>query len=248
MEALERPIVNLHDFDVLTFDCYGTLIDWEAGILAALQPMLTRVGMTADAALIAFAEQETAQEHETPDMIYSDLLTATHARLARFWGEAANAEADLRFGASVGNWPAFADSPEALAYLKQYFRLMVLSNVDNLSFHGSAQRLGVTFDAVYTAQDIGSYKPDARNFAYLKARLAEQGIAQNRVLHTAQSLYHDHVPAYAAGFTTCWIDRRAGRAGGATKPPGGMFQYQFRFSSLAKMVAAHKAEAAALGR
>ena len=165
MEALERPIVNLHDFDVLTFDCYGTLIDWEAGILAALQPMLTRVGMTADAALIAFAEQETAQEHETPDMIYSDLLTATHARLARFWGEAANAEADLRFGASVGNWPAFADSPEALAYLKQYFRLMVLSNVDNLSFHGSAQRLGVTFDAVYTAQDIGSYKPDARNFA-----------------------------------------------------------------------------------
>ena len=125
---------------------------------------------------------------------------------------------------------------------------MVLSNVDNLSFHGSAQRLGVTFDAVYTAQDIGSYKPDARNFAYLKARLAEQGIAQNRVLHTAQSLYHDHVPAYAAGFTTCWIDRRAGRAGGATKPPGGVFQYKFRFPSLAEMVAAHKAEAAALGR
>ena len=243
METLEKLRMNLHDFKVLTFDCYGTLIDWEAGILAALQPMLTRVGVTAEAALITFAEQESAQEHETPDMIYSELLTATHARMARFWGQPADMDADHRFGASVKNWPAFADSPAALAYLKQHYQLMVLSNVDNVSFRGSAQRLGVAFDAVYTAQDIGSYKPDPRNFAYLQARLAEQGIAQGDVLHTAQSLYHDHVPAYAAGFTTCWIDRRAGRTGGATKPPGGAVDYKFRFTSLAEMVAAHQAEA-----
>ena len=234
--------MGLRDYDALTFDCYGTLIDWERGILAALRPLLHQTSISDEAALVAFSEQESAQEHETPAMIYSALLTATHARLALVWGIKNDPVADRAFGASVPDWPAFPDSVEALAYLKQHYKLIVLSNVDRLSFAGSAQRLGNPFHAVYTAQDIGSYKPDPRNFDYLKARLAEQAIPQARVLHTAQSLYHDHVPAHAAGFTTCWIDRRAGRPGGATKPPGGPYDYKYHFKSMAELAHRHQNE------
>ena len=190
-------MVKLTDFTTLTFDCYGTLIDWESGIFAALQPLLARTGAALDreAALTAFGRHESAQEAETPSMIYSRLLARVHARLAAEWGAAADAGEDARFGASVPAWPAFPDSAEALAYLKRHYKLVILSNVDRTSFAASNRRLGVEFDAVYTAEDIGSYKPDLANFRYLLARLAERGIAPESILHTAQSLFHDHVPA-----------------------------------------------------
>ena len=118
---------------------------------------------------------------------------------------------------------------------------MILSNVDRASFQGSNAKLGVTFDAVYTAQDIGSYKPDPRNFTYMLARLGEKGVAPNRILHTAQSLFHDHVPASAAGLATAWIDRRHEAQGwGATPPPPREARIDFRFTSMAAMVQAHQ--------
>ena len=118
---------------------------------------------------------------------------------------------------------------------------MILSNVDRASFRGSNAKLGVTFEAVYTAQDIGSYKPDPRNFAFMLARLGEKGVAPNRILHTAQSLFHDHVPAKAAGLACAWIDRRHGAQGwGATPPPPVEARVDFRFPSLAALVQAHQ--------
>ena len=167
-------MMKLTDYKVLTFDCYGTLIDWEAGIYAALQPLLAKATrpLSKDAVLETFARHESSQEAETPDMIYSDVLTAVHRRLADEWGIAASDADHRRFGNSVPDWPAFPDSAEALAYLKQHYKLVILSNVDRASFAGSNARLGVTFDAIYTAQDIGSYKPDLSNFHYMLDRLA----------------------------------------------------------------------------
>ena len=237
---------KLSDFDVLTFDCYGTLIDWETGIAAALGPWLERRGVSAtrDQMLAAFAAAEAPQQQATPDLPYPELLARVHGRVAQHFGIDADPAAAQAFGRSVGDWPAFPDSAEALAYLKRHCRLVILSNVDRASFAHSARKLGVAFDAVYTAQDIGSYKPDPRNFEYMLARLAEQGIARERILHTAESLYHDHIPAKRFGLATCWIHRRAGHSGhGATRPPEVDVAPDFRFATLAAMADAHRAEA-----
>jgi 2-haloacid dehalogenase len=233
----------LSDYKVLSFDCYGTLIDWEAGIQAALAPLMVRAGRQPDAALEDYAVEESAQEAETPNLRYAELLARVHARLARAWGVASTAAADDAFGRSVPDWPAFPDSPAALAYLKRHYRLVILSNVDRQSFAGSNRRLGVEFDAILTAEDIGSYKPDPRNFRYLLDHVAAMGHAPAQLLHVAQSLYHDHVPANAAGIASCWIDRRAGKAGGgATKTPATMPRFAHRFESLAALAQAVAAE------
>ena len=241
-------MMKLTDYKVLTFDCYGTLIDWEAGIHTALQPLLAKAAtpLSKDDVLEAFARHESAQEAETPQMIYSDLLTAVHRRLADQWGLAASDVDHRRFGNSVPDWPAFPDSAEALANLKQHYKLVILSNVDRTSFAGSNARLGVTFDAIYTAQDIGSYKPDLANFRYMLDHLAELGIAKSDILHTAQSLFHDHAPAKALGLASAWIDRRHASGGfGATMAPPAGASYDFRFTSMADFAAAHRAERAA---
>jgi 2-haloacid dehalogenase len=226
--------MGLADFRVLTFDCYGTLIDWETGLWAALQPLLARVpALTSrDAALAAFAAQEAAQQAATPDMPYSDLLAVVHGRLARSWGVAEPAGEAVRFGASIGDWPAFPDTVDALRVLKQHYRLVILSNVDRHSFRQSNARLGVEFDAIHTAQDIGSYKPDPRNFAYLIEHVAVNGVRRGQILHVAQSLFHDHAPANAAGLASAWIDRRAGEGWGATSAPPADVQYDYRFPNL----------------
>ena len=237
--------MRLGDFAVLSFDCYGTLIDWESGIHAALQPLLRKAGLTLsrDAALETFAKHESAQEAETPDMVYSDLLATVHRRLAKQWQTTASEQDHLVFGASVPQWPEFPDSAAALQYLKQHYKLVILSNVDRESFAGSNVKLGVDFDAICTAQDVGSYKPDPRNFRYLIDTLAKLGFGQQQILHTAQSLYHDHAPAKALGLASAWIDRRHERqGGGATLPPAGTPAYDFRFESLADMVASHQQE------
>ena len=235
--------MNLTDFRVLTFDCYGTLIDWESGIWAALQPLLAQAPAPPprDAVLSQFAELQGEQERQTPAMLYPDVLAAAHARLAATLGATLPDAAHASFGASIPDWPAFPDSPAALRYLQQHYRLVVLSNVDRASFAHSQQRLGVTFDAVYTAQDIGSYKPDLANFHYLLSHLAERGFAPGDILHTAQSLFHDHGPAKQLGLASAWIDRREGRPGGVNLRADDA-RYDFRFPSMAALAAAHAAE------
>jgi 2-haloacid dehalogenase len=241
----ESRMPQLSAFQVLTFDCYGTLIDWETGICQALAPWLEAQGerVARDELLGAFAAAEAPQQQETPGLRYPALLARVHESLAQRFGVAADPAAAQAFGGSVRDWPAFPDSADALAYLKRHYRLVILSNIDRASFAHSARKLGVEFDAVYTAQDIGSYKPDARNFEYMLARLAEQGVTKGQILHTAQSLYHDHVPARRVGLATCWIDRRAGQAGaGATRAPEVDVRPDFRFATLGEMAAAHRAE------
>jgi 2-haloacid dehalogenase len=238
--------MQLTDFRVLTFDCYGTLIDWESGIYAGLQPLLQQAGSTLprDRVLELFAKHEADQEVHTPTMIYSELLATVHRRLARDLGVSMPDEAHRLFGASVPDWPAFADSAPSLQYLKKHYQLVILSNVDRTSFAGSNKRLMVEFDAIYTAQDIGSYKPNLANFHYMLDKLAQRGVPPDAILHTAQSLFHDHGPAKQIGLTSAWIDRRPDGGWGATVPAPGS-TYDFRFSSMADMVKAHQEALAA---
>lgn len=237
--------MQLTDYTTLTFDCYGTLIDWETGIYNALKPWLDRheLAMSRDDALELYARHESAQEHETPDMLYSELLAATLKRIGADLDLDVSEDDATAIANSVKDWPAFPDSAEALAYLKQHYKLVILSNVDRASFAHSNTRLGVEFDAIYTAEDIGSYKPSPRNFAYMLEHLAALGVAKQDILHTAQSLTHDHVPAEDAGLATCWIDRRHDKPGfGATKPPPRQPRIDVRFTSLGEMAEAHRRE------
>lgn len=192
--------------------------------------------------LEAFARHETRLETANPTMRYRELLALAHDALAGDWGVAMSAAERQRFGGSVDDWPAFEGTEAALRYLQRHYRLVVLSNVDRESFRASNGRLGVAFDAIYTAEDVGSYKPDPRNFSYLIKHLAAMGIGKSRILHTAQSLFHDHAPANNVGLASAWIDRRHDAAGwGATAPPAAGVHYDFRFTSLAEMVKTHQA-------
>lgn len=241
--------MKLSQFKALTFDCYGTLIDWETGLWNALQPLVSasRRDIGREDALDLFGRLETEQEVETPSLRYSALLAVVHARMAKSWDFHAHADLHDRFGASVPDWPAFPDSAEALAYLKRHFKLIILSNVDRQSFAASNRKLGVTFDAVYTAEDVGAYKPDSRNFAFLLEHLeADFGIKKSEILHTAQSLHHDHVPAEKTGLARAWIDRRFGKQGaGATVKVAKQPKVDFHFKSLAEMAETHAKETGA---
>ncbi|QYY29839.1 haloacid dehalogenase type II [Cupriavidus pinatubonensis] len=238
--------MKLTDFKVLTFDCYGTLIDWETGIYNALAPLLEKAGYAGksrDEILENYARHEADQELMTPGLAYSALLAIVYRRLANEWNVGVTNEECNIFGASVPDWPEFPDSVEALRYLKQHYKLVILSNVDRLSFRSSNARLGVEFDAIYTAQDIGSYKPSPKNFDYMLGRLSRDfGLEKKDILHTAQSLFHDHAPANDFGLASAWIDRRhADRGWGATMPPPGTPKFDFRFESMAALAEAHKA-------
>ncbi|MGC4190001.1 MAG: haloacid dehalogenase type II [Thermomicrobiales bacterium] len=213
---------SLADFDALSFDCYGTLIDWEAGLGAGLARVAALVPSppAPDVLLETYADAESTIEREQPGLLYPNVIAAAIHRTGAVLGIEVSDGLAAEIGRSVPDWPAFPDSAEALGRLQRHVKLIILSNVDRESFAGSNARLGVTFDAIYTAQDIGSYKPSPRNFDYLLEHIGEVGIAQDRLLHVAQSLFHDHVPAKAKGLTTVWIDRRGVRPGfGATPPP-----------------------------
>ena len=237
--------MRLTDFKVLTFDCYGTLIDWETGMVEALKPLTSRAKapLSRNAILQAHARQEAAQQLQTPAKLYRHLLAVVYKRLAEEWDVTVKWEDCVRYGRSVRDWPAFPDTAGALSYLKQHYRLVILSNVDNETFGFSDEKLGVGFDAIYTAEDIGSYKPSPRNFEYMLARLSERGIGKGAILHVAESLFHDHKPANAVGLKSCWIYRRHADEGfGATMHPGDLPRTDFRFTSLSELVTAHQAE------
>ena len=237
--------MKLTDFKALTFDCYGTLIDWESGMIAGLKPLTDRVGspLSRNEILETHGRHEAEQERQTPTKRYQDLLAVVYRRMAEEWQVPVTYEECVRYGRSVPAWPAFPDSAEALKYLKQHYKLVILSNVDQESFAGSNARLQVEFDAIYTAEDIGSYKPSDRNFEYMLHHLANVGIAKEEILHTAESLFHDHVPAKRHGLANCWIYRRHDDEGfGATQNPGEMPPVDFRFNSMAELATAHRTE------
>jgi 2-haloacid dehalogenase len=213
---MSDPAIDYGRFEALTFDCYGTLIDWETGILAGLRGSLAglRPRPSDDELLERYGQAEAALE-AGPYLHYREILARGLAEVCRAYGvEPTDGAADV-FGGSVPDWPAFPDSMAALARLKTRFRLGVITNCDEDLFAGSSRRLGVEFDWVVTAESIGSYKPNPRNFTIALERL---GVPRERVLHVAQSLFHDHVPAGRLGLSSVWIDRRHGLTGSGATP------------------------------
>jgi putative hydrolase of the HAD superfamily len=218
--------MDFGDFDALSFDCYGTLIDWEAGIAAVLGPWARTQGLelTDQALLTAYSAHEARAEAEHPADVYPLILARSLRDLGHELGAQVTEEDAEQLATSVPAWPAFDDSPAALAGLARRYQLIILSNVDRVSFAASNRRLGITFTSILTAEDIGSYKPSPRNFEALLAEVDRLGIPRDRLLHVAQSLFHDHVPAKQFGLSTVWINRRHDRPGwGATpEPPAGV--------------------------
>lgn len=210
-------MIDFSHFDVLTFDCYGTLIDWEAGILAGLRTVLDPRGVTVDdeELLVRYADHEAAIE-AGPYLRYREVLAWGLAGLGAELGIKPEPDELAAFGGSVADWPAFPDSTEALTRLHERFQLAVITNCDDDLFAASNRRLGVEFDFVITAQQAGGYKPSHRNFELAFERI---GRPRDRILHVAQSLFHDHVPAKALGLTTAWINRRHDRPGSGATPP-----------------------------
>jgi 2-haloacid dehalogenase len=203
--------------EVLTFDCYGTLIDWEAGLWQNLGPLFRRYGVdvASERALELFADLESEIERGEYRP-YRDVLGAVLIGLGERLRFTPSASDVARFSGSVADWPAFADSAGALAALKTRFRLAIVSNVDDDLFAHSARRLDVPFDWVITAQQARAYKPSPTVF---RTALGIIGVTPERILHVAQSLYHDVAPARTLGLATVWVNRRHGRSGFGATPP-----------------------------
>jgi 2-haloacid dehalogenase len=209
--------IDFAAFDALTFDCYGTLIDWETGILGALRPVFEAHGTQPDddELLEAYARHEAALEAK-PYLDYAEVLAGCLRGMAEELGFTATEAECAAFSSSIGDWPAFPDSASALARLKERFRLGVITNCDDDLFAQSNRRLAVQFDWIITAQQARSYKPSERNFELAFERI---DVPRDRILHVAQSLFHDHVTAKRLGMTTVWVDRRHDREGGGATPP-----------------------------
>jgi len=236
-------MAKLSDYRLLSFDVYGTLVDWEGGILAAFQPTLDKnnAQFSREHLLTVYHKLEREQQSKSPDMPYCELLTTIHPQFAERLGLTAPSQAEsTAFGESVGNWPAFPDTVDALTRLSKSYKIAVLSNVDRASFAktnaGSLQ--GFKFDLIITAQDVGSYKPDLQNFEYMVQKVKTTfDIQPSQVLQTAQSQFHDHHPAKKIGIKSVWIERP-----GATM--GNMAEniYDWRFDTLGDMADALETE------
>jgi 2-haloacid dehalogenase len=209
-------MATLAKIKALTFDCYGTLIDWESGILQALRPILAahEVHLDDEPTLELYADIEAAIE-TAPYRPYRQVLAEVVRIFGKRLGFVPTAEEVDRFSSSVTDWPAFPDTVVVLQQLRERYKLIIISNIDDDLFEDSTRRLEVTFDRVITAQQVQAYKPDLAVFDYA---LKEIGLPKDQIVHCAQSLYHDIAPAYALGLTTVWVNRRHDRPGSGATP------------------------------
>jgi len=241
-----RTSKKLTDFQLLCFDCYGTLVDWETGIYDALAPLLKRTpesqAWSKKQALETFGRTESEIQENNPTMHYTDVLSSSYKQFAneKFSYDASQDEAD-KFAASTAHWYPFPDTVAALAELSKHYKLVVLSNTDRPIFSQSRKLLehGFTFDKALLAEDLGHYKPDLRNFEdMLKVAKEEFGVERDEVLVTAQSLFHDHTPATKLGLTSAWIARKDAFMGHAAPEA----KFDWKFDTMGAMAAAVKAE------
>ncbi|WP_086668183.1 HAD-IA family hydrolase [Lentzea kentuckyensis] len=227
--------MDLTKFQALSFDCYGTLIDWESGLAAVLSPWAREQGLelSEEKLLLAYSSHEAAVEAETPFRLYPDVLATAFRRTGAELGREVSDSWARRLGDSVPDWPAFPDSADALARLAKHYKLIILSNVHRAGFAGSNRHLRADFAAIITAEDVGAYKPAENHFRALDSTLSELGVERPGLLHVAQSLFHDHVPAKREELPSVWINRRSDRPGwGATPEPSGEFSYDLEFGSM----------------
>lgn len=239
---------TLTSYKLLAFDVYGTLVDWETGVVDALGPLQSKSSskpFTREELLHVYHELEASEQTANPSMAYSEILATIHPKIASKLGlPAPTDDENEAFGNSIGLWPAFPDSVNALQRLSKHYKLVVLSNVDRASFSRTNEGPldGVKFDAILTAQDIGSYKPDLRNFKYmLDYAQREFGIEKDQVLSTAQSQFHDHYPAKKLGLRGVYIARKGAVMGNVEEDKQ---LYDWKFDTLGEMADAVEEKAA----
>jgi 2-haloacid dehalogenase len=225
----------LTDYRLISFACFGTLIDRDSGVLAALRPLLAKLPRPPerDAVIAAFDRHERAVIAELPGARYADVLAATHQRLAEEWHASSGHDDATVFAHSVDHWPPYPDSAGALQYLMRYVSVALLSNADGRTLETISRRLDVRFDVLLSAEDAGGIQPRGRSFAPLQKRARKLGIAPGQMLHVAASLPHDPASTTATGIAWAWVDRR--RHGGASG-------VEYSFQSLAELVRAHQAD------
>ena len=240
--ALTSSAPSLTTFNLLSFDIFGTLIDDQAGINTALNPLISQLDASHPAKssnkvrVEAFDRIEFDIHKDQPSLPQNQVLARIYVTMGEEWGVKVPNEDAEKFAASMGSWPAFPDTVEALQTLSKYYKLVPLSNVDKATCAKtlSGPLGGVTFDAVYVAEDIGSYKPDHQNFNYLfEQNLASFGISKEQTLHVAHGLQSDHGPAKEMGFSSAWIAR--GTSEEEESEHAGKVTYQWRWKTMGDM-------------
>jgi 2-haloalkanoic acid dehalogenase type II len=238
--------MRLSDFDVLTFDMIGTLIDFETGVLDFVRPRLLRVKpeATDTEILETYARVQSVVRKEEPSLLFSARLPKIWAGVAAEYGVPVAEDDAALFVRSARQWPAFPDSAAALAELKKAFRfLVVVTNGDRISARTMAMSLGSPFSEIITEEDMGFAKPDPRAFEYFISHLEKQGVKRSRILHVAQSQYHDIGAARRAGLATAWIYRRHGQTGyGGTQVPPEFTSPDFLALSLDDLLRQYRAD------
>lgn len=232
-------MLDLADFDAVTFDVYGTLIDWEPSIIAFLDVWAERHGVEVegDALLMAFDRARAVIQKERPAHLYPDVLRRCFDRICAEYGVEPDQQTREAFAESPKTWPAYPDSHEGLLVLQARAKVGALSNIDEASLRASSEKLGFTFDLVVTAERVGAYKPDWPHFHTAIDELAGQGIPKKRILHVGQSLRADVAPANKLGLTSAWI-HRPGRELGLTGDGAEEAKPDLKVSSLAALVSA----------
>lgn len=232
----------LTDYKVLSLGCHGTLIDREAGVLAALRPLLSGVRVVPERAEIlqAFARHEAEALARPGRASYAEALAEAHRTLATEWGVQSSEAEHALFGRSTVRWPAFPDTTGALQYLRRYFRLVVLSNDDHASLVTTTRRLGVRFDVVLSAEDVGAFKPNPRVFEALVGRLAGLGATPGQTLQADHDLLQTLGPAADAGLAGAWIHRDAPEGVRGVDVETAWRGCEYSFASLSALVRAHQ--------
>jgi 2-haloacid dehalogenase len=202
-------MLDFNRFELLTFDCYGTLIDWEAGILSALHRILAAHSKkTDDATLLKLYGDFEQRSEQGPFRPYHEILESVVRQFGAQFGFTPTAAQARSLPGSLPTWKPWPDTVAALRQLKTCFRLAVLSNVDDDLFAATRPQLGVEFDEVITAQQARAYKPSLKLFQLALSRIKAPA---HRVLHVAQSIYHDVIPAQSLGLATVWVNRPSAR-------------------------------------
>lgn len=231
--------MKLGDFDTLTFDVVGTLIDFETGILAWFRPTLRRYGVPKSdwEILSAFAAVEDSYQRMTPEKTFTEMLALIYRDMVSDWGIELREEDAAGFRSSIRSWPPFPDTVEALRELGSRYRLVAVTNADAWALEHMNANMGNPFEERVTCDEVGVNKPSLKVFEYVLEKLAPIGVGKKDILHTAQSQYHDIAPAAALGIATMWIERRHGEDGfGATPRPEKVVTPTFHATSMADFV------------
>ena len=235
-------MIDFARFKACTFDCYGTLIDWDSGIAELVRPWLQEMDshVPPDLVVSTFALMQARHQQTRPALLSPEVLRRSWRDIEEQFGWEENPARAAAFAQSVPVWPPFSDTVESLRYLARHYRLGILSNVDNASLAGTLKRLEIPMAFTVTAEDVGSYKPGLAHFEAAFARLSELGIHKDEILHIAQSKHHDMIPGRHLGLTTVWVNRRFGKKGtGATLAASA--EPSLTVNSLAELVALHQA-------